>query len=270
MRFRGFSSLFLKIIGVLTMTVDHLARIGKYFEIAFFSPTVYALFTSIGRISFPIFAFLIVEGMLHSHDQKAYLLRLLLLSFFCDLLFFLVSGRYIGNPVTTLFLGAAGIYFLEKKEKWKKALVLIPTFLAISIALDWIPLSADYDLFGYTLIVLFYLAMPLSERIGLTMSQIYRIDAEAFLEKYGFSIRLITSCLLLIGLNLIVWLFNPCYRGVNIFIDDPLMQLNSIFAVFFLLIYNGKKGYTSKWVQYGMYFYFPIHLILIYLFFMII
>lgn len=267
---RGVSSLFLKIIGILTMTVDHIARIGRYFDVSLFTPTAYALAISVGRISFPIFAFLIVEGMLHTHDKNAYLLRLFFLSFLCDLSFFIFSKSYFGNPITTLFLGASGIYFLEKKELWKKAFFFIPTILVFLISFRLVPLSADYDLFGYTLILLFYLARPLSSRIGEAMSQITQIDLETFREQYEFAIRKIASCFLLLSLNLVVYFLNPLYRGVNIFIDDPEIQLNSMFAVFFLLVYNGKRGYNSKWIQYGMYLYFPIHLILIYLFFMII
>lgn len=63
----------LKIIGYITMTFDHvglfLASINGQENLAY-------IFRCIGRIAFPLFVFMIVEGILHTHDVKKYLIRL--------------------------------------------------------------------------------------------------------------------------------------------------------------------------------------------------
>ena len=63
----------LKLIAIITMTLDH---IGIFFLL----PPTYYLFRIIGRLSFPIFAFLIAEGFNYTKNIKKYLVRLLIFS----------------------------------------------------------------------------------------------------------------------------------------------------------------------------------------------
>ena len=53
----------LKIIAILTMTLDHIAVIASYFGL---SNATYNVFMTIGRLSLPLFCLLIVEGVLHT------------------------------------------------------------------------------------------------------------------------------------------------------------------------------------------------------------
>ena len=62
----GLSGNALKIIAAVAMLIDHVG-------IMFF-PTV-AIYRIIGRLSFPIFAFMIVEGYFHTKNLKKYVLR---------------------------------------------------------------------------------------------------------------------------------------------------------------------------------------------------
>ena len=88
---KGISSLSLKIIGLITMTLDHFGRMAKVFFDNQVLLRISNICIIIGRISFPIFAFLIVEGVIHTKNKLNYLLRLLILSIFCDLTFYLIS-----------------------------------------------------------------------------------------------------------------------------------------------------------------------------------
>ncbi len=62
----------LKWIAIITMIIDHIGAVlypvSQYPDMAFLR--------IIGRIAFPIFAFLIVEGYRHTGNLKAYAVRL--------------------------------------------------------------------------------------------------------------------------------------------------------------------------------------------------
>ena len=45
---------------------------------------------------------------------------------------------------------------------------------------------------------------------------------------------------------------------------NPGVQNMAMFSGAFILLYNGKRGYNAKWFEYGSYFYYPIHLIIIF------
>ncbi|MGL4790801.1 MAG: TraX family protein, partial [Anaerotignaceae bacterium] len=58
---------FIKIIGLITMTIDHIGMVIFPHEI---------LFRIIGRIAFPIFAFQLAQGVKYTSDIKRYITRL--------------------------------------------------------------------------------------------------------------------------------------------------------------------------------------------------
>lgn len=109
------SSFVLKIFAAISMFVDHLG----YAIYSKFSPLNY-----IGRLAFPIFAFQLSEGYLHTKSKKNYLLRLFLFALISQLPFTLFSstfrnGIYL-NIFFTLFLGILAIWGYEQlKEKSK-------------------------------------------------------------------------------------------------------------------------------------------------------
>jgi len=63
------SSSWLKVIAMITMTIDHMAAFLPFFhEYA----TLYYVMRSIGRIAFIVFAFLLAEGFIHTHNKRKY------------------------------------------------------------------------------------------------------------------------------------------------------------------------------------------------------
>ena len=65
----GMTTFLMKWIAVLTMITDHVGRM--------FFPDVH-IFNIIGRIAFPLFAFLLIEGFVHTGNLKKYMLRMLI------------------------------------------------------------------------------------------------------------------------------------------------------------------------------------------------
>ena len=264
------TSLFLKIFGIITMTCDHISKFCYLININWINENLLKVFDIIGRFSFPIFAFLIVEGMIYTSNKNKYLLRLFSLSLICDLGFYIISSSYWGNPITTLFLGAYAIYFLQKKNNFFKILFLIPTSIILLISFEIIPLLSMYDLYGYITILLFYLGHILAKPICKFVSNIALIEEETFIKEYQFATKKSLQVLLFLLFSIIIWIINPIYKSNNIFIEDPTLQLYAILSIIPILFYNGQKGYNSKWIQFTFYLYFPLHLVIIYLLLLII
>ena len=89
----------LKIIGYISMIFDHiivvLQVLGKLDSLPFFNIKTITIFRIIGRLSFIIFSYLTVEGILKSRNKIKYIARLAILSISMDLGFFLISKQYI-------------------------------------------------------------------------------------------------------------------------------------------------------------------------------
>lgn len=148
----------IKIIAVLTMLIDHIGAASLFPAVAE-GTALYHVCRLIGRLSFPLFCFLLVEGFVYSHNRFRYWGRLLLFAVLSeipfDLAFYhqIVSFR-MQNVFFTLFLGMSalwGIEWLMKKERYQQ--IFIPPLLCAFLA--WL-LRTDYSYFGIFLIVVMY------------------------------------------------------------------------------------------------------------------
>ncbi len=152
----------LKTIALVCMIIDHLAAYlpGRFSEVLFTvgsrTITAHRVMRWIGRIAFPIYCFLIVEGLLHTRDRKKYALRLLAFAFISEIPWNLVHSMkltYSGqNVFFTLFLGCLALILYEQfsGDRIKQAICLLG-LMAVSLIL-----SADYGITGYCLIILMY------------------------------------------------------------------------------------------------------------------
>lgn len=111
----------------------------------------------IGRIAFPLFAFLITEGFTHTHDRKKYGINLLIFALISEIPWNLAhTGELFysrQNVFFTLLLGYLGLCALDYyKNDTKKTLIALSCLLGISLIL-----RADYTCFGFGFIVLLYM-----------------------------------------------------------------------------------------------------------------
>ena len=153
----------LKTIALVCMLIDHTAYfMPKLFSKVLFTnstgaKTVYWLMRRIGRLAFPIYCFLLVEGFLHTKDRKKYALRLLVFAVISEIpwnlghahrLFFFSSQ----NVFFTLFLGLCGMWVHEyfREDRLKQVIALI-ALLAVSLFLN-----ADYGMSGFGFIMMMY------------------------------------------------------------------------------------------------------------------
>lgn len=148
----------IKLIAILSMFVDHLGASGVV-SILSDNIWVYEICRLIGRIAFPLFCFLLVEGFVHTGNRKAYLGRLFLFALLSEIPFDLAFYNrwfYIEsqNVFFTLFLGLLTLHCIDAAVQANhKARVWIPMVLGGIAA--W-GLRTDYSYFGVWLIVVFY------------------------------------------------------------------------------------------------------------------
>ena len=159
----------LKWIAVISMLIDHTAEVLINHNAALTDPIwaqIYVLMRGIGRIAFPIYAFLLVEGFLHTRDVKKYLVRMLTFAVVSEIPFDLAvfhTPFYWGyqNVFFTLFLGLlalSGENVVHQRSGmfagaglWKQAFVLI---LCVGTAQL---INCDYGAFGVFFIILLYM-----------------------------------------------------------------------------------------------------------------
>ncbi|MGM9859007.1 MAG: TraX family protein [Bacilli bacterium] len=271
------SSLVLKILAIFFMTFDH---IGLLFLTPYASTNsslgiLYWILRILGRFSFPLFAFLISEGLTHTSNRLKYIFRLSIMALIIGVSIIVIENVSttvipLNNIFVDLCLGASLVTCLEL-NKFKKFYALIPLGIFIlSLTngyLDYLPTSAfntQYSFYGVILILVFYFIKKLYKIYSKNYCENYQIDYEGFaLTDNSQFLSNIFASLALIIVNLLCWMIFKVFPTLdNIYYS---IHIFSIFAFIFILFYNGKLGYNKKWFKIGTYVYYPLHLIILFL-----
>ena len=138
----------------------------------------------LGRIAFPIFCFLIVEGFFHTHDVRRYMGRLgvfaLISEIPYDLAFRGVPLEYAHqNVFFTLLIGIGMVVLLERNREWpvKAVILLLAMWLAVLI-------RSDYNFRGVLLIFVFYIFHE-SRWLAVTTGGFWNFLYQGVIQKYG-------------------------------------------------------------------------------------
>ncbi len=166
----------LKYIAAVTMLIDHTALVvvlygfmynGRMLLVRRYDilPSLYNLMRQIGRIAFPIFLFLLVQGFIHTHDRRKYAIRLFLFACLSELPFNLAVDRTLfsfihQNVFWTLFAGFLMMWILEKIQfsdlpRWAALLASLLTVAAACLAVT--VCRTDYSYHGILSLLLLYL-----------------------------------------------------------------------------------------------------------------
>ena len=215
----------LKLIAIITMTIDH---IGVVFGTVF-----YNFLRAVGRLSFPIFAFLLTEGYVHTKSFSKYFLRLLVLALFSEVIYdyaFYGSSIYLGanNIFFTLALGLLTLFLLDKskglikryfKDKVDLVIILPITYLLIVVIMGLIAefLSFSYGMLGILVISFFYL----------------------FKKNFPLTVLSVSLSTLILG---------------------DTMQYFSLLSLILIYFYNKKLGKKCKVF---FYLYYPLHILVL-------
>lgn len=170
----GLTGSTLKLIAIITMFIDHIgaALLEPYlmahwngtsriphFELLFQIDWVLRL---IGRVAFPIFIFLLLEGFSHTHNKKKYGLNLFLFALLSEIPFdFAFNGSFFDstyqNVMFTLLFGYLCIWIYESDVKFFHNPFLKILGIIFFIVLGNV-MKTDYGAFGvFTIILLYYM-----------------------------------------------------------------------------------------------------------------
>ena len=162
MLYRFLSGSALKVIAVVSMTIDHVAYYILDQQLGMGDTWFFETMRCIGRFAFPIFAFLIIEGYHHTRYVGRYMAALLVTAIVAEIPWQLLGNEGSHNVVFTLLLGLVVIFLIDHIHDalW---LMLMETALFSAIATM---LNTDYTWHGICLMVVFYL---FSKHRGLTL-----------------------------------------------------------------------------------------------------
>lgn len=137
----------LKMIAIISMLIDHVGYI--------FFPSV-MMFRIIGRLAFPIFAYVLAEGFVYTKDVKKYLLRLGLFALLSEIPYDLAfKGSMLEfshqNVFFTLFFGVLMLYAMSRV---KNIFIQYATVLVALLVCQF--LHTDYSSIGVLLVFVFY------------------------------------------------------------------------------------------------------------------
>jgi len=231
------STFWLKIIAIISMTIDHAGVClgtsyinGTYYLSGFMSYDTYNYLRIIGRIAFPIFCYLIVEGFFYTKNVFNYITRLFLFGFISQVPFSLMSKGIVmdfsnTNVYFTLCIGLITITCLNYcKKYYKNHTISFPIFLLINTVIVICStsfadtLGTDYAGYGICIIIIFYLLRG----------------------KYIF---------ILLGILFTTLIFSS------------KMELYCLIALVPITLHNHKKGPSLK---YFFYLYYPLHMLVLY------
>lgn len=239
---KGFSSAVLHILAMFFMLCDH-----SYYTV--FSD--YEFLTCIGRLAFPIFAFMVVEGFYHTRDVKKYLKRLLIFGLISEIPFNLMLTAqpfypFHQNVMFTFFLGLSMLRLLEREKlEFSKQNWVFPLLRSGAIVLLFSCLAlvtfVDYDMKGILMILTFFIFRQ--NTWGARLGQLI--------------------CMYYINCELIGGLVYPVTIG-NMMIEFP-QQGFALLSLPIIWMYNGKKGYNKTWFRYFCYGFYPAHALILFL-----
>lgn len=213
----GISQEGLKILACVTMLIDHIGAV-------FFPYTQWLRI--IGRLSFPVYCFLLAEGIHYTRNPLKYGLRLALVAVLAELpydLLFYDQFTWAHNSVmVTLLLGFCAGICGKGRPIWLQALYALPFILLGRYC------NGSYGMYGVAMIVMFSLTR-------------------------NFPYHKAAQLLLMVLLSLRMAGF-PGRVGVQIY---------AIAAMVPILLYSGKKLSRSKAMQWGFTLFYPLHILIL-------
>lgn len=228
----------LKIIAILGMLINHMGDIFQWSHTVQTLP-LFTISEFVGKFTFPIMAYLLVEGFHYTRSKIKYASRLVCFWIISIIPFFLLHNPNYSFSLTdipnniffTLLMGLLMLICYEKINNRIFQFLIVVVFAGLTVQSDW-------NLFGVILIWAFY----------------------KFHSSKGIKGTLIIYFILFEVITIIGLLFGNNF-GVSI--AEIIATFGFLVVGYLLSNYNGKRGYSPSWVKWAFYIFYPLHLIIL-------
>jgi len=254
----------LKIIAIITMIIDH---IGYYFENDM-NHIIYIILRIVGRISMPLFAYLLVQGFFYTKDLKKYILRIFIFAIITQLAIFGVGmfdenrlNMSVNTQLNILFsytLSLITLWIIHEKKMVKKydsnKNMFAKIFLILAIVGIYVFIPFDYEVYLPLLVVMFYFIEKLKVTLYI-QRQNYNVSIKGMVASSISEDKIKKGYILLILLAMLIIITKSMNN----------MYWYMLFALIPIYLYNGERGKNNKIIKYTFYAVFPIQHFLLYL-----
>lgn len=226
----GLNTFALKVIAVVTMFIDH-------FAVMFCKENeqIYLILRSVGRISFPIFCFVLTQGFFHTKNRLKYAIRLGVFALISEIPYDMLHGMFFSlqeqNVMFTLFFGFLTIWSMDFIAMFK---VRYPDKLLKYIGAGRLNMILE-------LIVMM---------IGMGTAYFMRTS-------YSYAGVMLIICFYALHKSSLGRLFSNMVFNMGMF--GFTIQWWGTLSAIPIAFYNGKPG--SKRGKYFFYWFYPIHLL---------
>lgn len=220
---KGLTSNQLKLIAMVTMTLDHMGLL-------LFPGALWL--RAVGRLAFPIYAYMIAEGCIHTKSMPRYLSTMAVMAAVCQVVTYIATGSLYQCILVTFSLSIGLVWLIL----WARQLPGV---------LRWL-LRAG----GVAAVFFVTELLPL------------QLEATDFAVDYGFFGTVLPVVLVFAGTKYQEILLTAVLLTALAFIGPPV-QWFALLSLPLLALYNGQRGTLRlKWV---FYLYYPIHLAVLHL-----
>lgn len=166
MKAKGLTGNQLKLIALVTMTVDHIGLLLL---------PQYEILRIIGRLAYPIFAYMIAEGCCHTRSMGRYFGTMAVFALACQMVYLVAMGSLYQSIFVTFSLSIGVIFLLQRARERKRAAdwaLVIAGILGALFVTELLPLilvetdyGVEYGFLGVMLPVAVYLGKTKAEKL---------------------------------------------------------------------------------------------------------
>ncbi|MGX7025703.1 TraX family protein [Vagococcus hydrophili] len=233
---RKINAFHLKIIAIVAMLINH---IGQGFSIYEYNHFLFFSTEFIGKLTFPIMAYLLVEGFYYTKNLKKYMLRMALFWVISIYPFHLLHAQgtpfepieLVNNIFFTLLMGLLMLRAIKKITNKGIRIFIVIVFSLLTAMSDW-------SVVGIFMIYGFYIIKDPKRKI-------------------------ISPCFHTTFFLFLIMLMGAVGAPDNVMWYMPITALGIFLVIPLLLNYNGERGLNNNFIKWGFYLFYPLHTIVL-------
>ncbi len=202
--------------------------------------------TCVGRLAFPMFAFMAVEGYFHTHSFKRYALRMLVFALLSEIPFDLMYGGTWFYPVHqnviwTLLIGLLGIRAMEAVREKGKLWLYVLTCVGVTALGAALGTLGMVDYYGAGVLTVFVFYFFHGREWWKLLGQILAL--------YWINVRMLGG-----------QVYPMTILGMNVELSQQGLALLALVPIW---LYRGRQGHHSRAFQYVCYAFYPVHMLIL-------